>query len=122
MKRAEIDSNPCGDCFFFRYKDSDKFGWQVNETGAGYCVKLDPEKTVIINAENSVRESLEALGKTEERAEMERTNSSCFKFRGLEISEEQLTTFYPDLSSRRKARDIQGIINKLLGDTPPENS
>lgn len=95
MQRTEIDSQPCEDCFYLRYKDSDKFGWKANETGEGYCVKLDPEKTVIINGKNSARQSLEALGKTEKIAEMEESDTSCFDYRGLVFSKETIEAFLP---------------------------
>ena len=100
MQRTEIDSQPCGDCFHLRYEDSDKFGWKANETGEGYCIKLDPEKTIIINAENSVRQSLETLGRTDEITEMEKGNTSCFEYRGLVFSKEAIEAFLPDRSSR----------------------
>lgn len=100
MQRAEIDSQSCGDCFHLRYNDSDKFGWKANKTGEGYCIKLDPGKTIIINAENSIRQSLETLGRTDEIAGMKKSNNSCFEYRGLVFSKEAIEVFLPDRSSR----------------------
>lgn len=80
----------CGDCFCFRFSNSDKYGFIPNKSGIGSCKKYPQLEK--INALMTPRQALEKAGLVQIIAQME-DKASCFEYYGLEMNEDELEPF-----------------------------
>lgn len=114
MAEKELDKRNCGECWFFKYKDGGRFGYIPNKTGEGSCDNPNLLPGMRTQYDFTPRQALNQVNLKEAIQNLDAAEASCFKFRGLEFSDEALEAFYPTTEDRTEWQRLYGINDSTI--------